>query len=198
MMKTASLTQATSRTALWMTLVGITALSACTTRPDGVYTLEEPTYEAAKYSKFVASSHEAIDKLLAGLDLTELAATPMLVATVVNVNDTRRVAPLGRTLSEQYAGRMVNKGLRVTEMKLRGDVFIKEGTGELMLSRELKEIAKAHNAGMVLIGTYSPATYTTFVSIKLVRTDNGEMVRGHNYALPNNSDINKLLKPATF
>lgn len=196
MMKTASSPK--SRWVLWMSLAGIVALSACTTRPDGVYVLEEPTYEAARHSKFVASSHEAIDKLLAGLDLTEMAATPMLVGTVVNVNDTRRVAPLGRTLSEQYAGRLVNKGLRVTEMKLRGDVFIKEGTGELMLSREIKEIAKAHNAGLVLVGTYSPATYTTFVSLKLVRTETGEMVRGHNYALPNNSDVNKLLKPPAF
>ncbi|MEN9844629.1 MAG: hypothetical protein RLZZ612_2458 [Pseudomonadota bacterium] len=186
------------RWALCVSVVAIATLSACTTRPDGVYALEEPTYEAARQSKFVASSHEAVDKLLAGLDLTELAATPMLVATVVNVNDTRRVAPLGRTLSEQYAGRLVNKGLRVTEMKLRGDVFIREGTGELMLSREIKEIAKTHNAGMVLVGTYSPATHTTFVSLKLVRTETGEMVRGYNYALPNNSDVNKLLKPPVF
>lgn len=188
-----------ARLALGVSLLGMATLfSACTTRPDGVYVLEEPTYEAARYSKFVASSHEAIDKLLAGLDLTEIAATPMLVATVVNVNDTRRVAPLGRTLSEQYAGRLVNRGMRVTEMKLRGDVFIREGTGELMLSREIKEIAKAHNAGLVLVGTYSPATYTTFVSLKLVRTETGEMVRGYNYALPNNSDVNKLLKPPVF
>lgn len=188
-----------ARLALGVSLLGMATLfSACTTRPDGVYVLEEPTYEAARYSRFVASSHEAIDKLLAGLDLTEIAATPMLVATVVNVNDTRRVAPLGRTLSEQYAGRLVNRGMRVTEMKLRGDVFIREGTGELMLSREIKEIAKAHNAGLVLVGTYSPATYTTFVSLKLVRTETGEMVRGYNYALPNNSDVNKLLKPPVF
>lgn len=154
----------------------------------------EPTYEEAASSKFVASNREAINKLASGLNLPKLTEAPVLVATVVNVNDLRRAAPLGRTLSEQYASHMVANGFNVKELKLRGDVFVREETGELLLSREIKDIAKLHSAGLVLVGTYSAASQFTYVSLKIVRTDTGQIVRGHDYALPNDSDVAKLLQ----
>ena len=82
-----------------------------------------PTYEDAAASKFMAANRTAINTLVAGIDLAQLAGAPVLVATVVNVNDLRRAAPLGRTLSEQYASIMVANGFNVKELKLRGDVF---------------------------------------------------------------------------
>jgi hypothetical protein len=62
-----------------------------------------------------------------------------------------------------------------------------------MLSRELKDIAKVHSAGLVVVGTYSAAVNATFVSLKLVKTDTGQIIKGHDYALPNNADVNRLL-----
>lgn len=166
--------------------------AGCSTQST-VYTKPEPTYEEAKASPFVAANREAMAALLAGVDVASLSGTPMLVATVVNVNDLRKTAPLGRTLSEQYASLLVERGLIVKELKLRGDIFVRETTGELMLSREIKDIAKLHSAGVVLVGTYSVAANATYVSIKLVRTDSGQILRGHDYALPNNSDVKRLL-----
>ncbi len=154
----------------------------------------EPTYEEAAASKFVVTNREAITKLVTGFDLGPMGDTPVLVATIVNVNDMRRAAPLGRTLSEQYATHMVNAGFNVKEMKLRGDVFVKEETGELLLSREIKEIAQSHHANYVLVGTYSVAANMTYVSLKFVRTEDSRIVRGYDYALPNDKDINKLLQ----
>ena len=122
-----------------------------------------------------------------------LAGGPVLVATVVNVNNLTRSAPLGRTLSEQYASHMAALGFNVKELKLRGDVFVKEGAGELLLSREIKDIARNHNAAMVLVGTYSAAANFTYVSLKLVRTEDSRIVRGHDYALPNDRDVQRLL-----
>lgn len=178
-------------------LLALGVLSGCSLGTGNpTYVKLEPTYEEAKASKFVTANREAVESLLGGVDLAQFSATPMLVATVVNVNDLRRTAPLGRTLSEQYASHLVARGLHVKELKLRGDIFVREETGELMLSRELKDIAKVHSAGMVLVGTYSAAASSTFVSLKLVKTDTGQIVRGHDYALPNNSDVNKLLLPA--
>ena len=176
------------------TALAVAALlgAGCSTQST-VYTKPEPTYEEAKSSPFVAANREAMTALLAGVDIASLNGTPMLVATVVNVNDLRKAAPLGRTLSEQYASLLVERGLTVKELKLRGDIFVRETTGELMLSREIKDIAKLHSAGVVLVGTYSVAANATYVSIKLVRTDSGQILRGHDYALPNNSDVKRLL-----
>ena len=178
---------------LHLSLVAVAALllSACSTAPS--YVRVEPTYEEAAGSKFVNANRDAVNRLVAGLDLKKISETPALVATVVNVNDLRRAAPLGRTLSEQYASHLVANGFNVKELKLRGDVFVREETGELMLSREIKDIAKLHSAGLVLVGTYSSAAQYTYVSLKLVRTDTGQILRGHDYALPNDADIVKLL-----
>lgn len=182
-----------NRTLLALAALATAVLSACSTTENSVYVKPEPTYQDAEKNPFVGANREAIQKLLAGLDLKDYQRTPLLVATVVNVNDLRKTAPLGRTLSEQYASHLVNSGLLVKELKLRGDIFVREETGELMLSREVKDIAKMHSAGVVLVGTFSPAANVTFVSLKLVMTDTGQIIRGHDYALPNNADVTKLL-----
>ena len=171
------------------TVLALLAGCAGTTAPR-----PEVTYEEAAANKFVVTNRDAISKLFAGFDLASLVDTPVLVATIVNVNDMRRSAPLGRTLSEQYATHMVNAGFNVKEMKLRGDVFVKEETGELLLSREIKEIAQSHHANYVLVGTYSTAASVTYVSLKFVRTEDSRIVRGYDYALPNDKDITKLLQ----
>ena len=129
-------------------------LSGCTSTPT-VQLRTEPTYQDAANNAFLQSSRDAIAKLAAGFDISTLGGGPVLVATVVNVNDLGRSAPLGRTLSEQYSTQMAANGFHVKEIKLRGDVFVKEGAGELLLSREIKDIARSHNASMVLVGTYS-------------------------------------------
>ena len=153
----------------------------------------EPTYQEASNAPLLQSSRDAVNRLVANLDVAATGPGPVLVATVVNVNDLSRSAPLGRTLSEQYATNMAAIGFDVKEIKLRGDVFVKEGAGELLLSREIKDIARHHNASMVLVGTYSPAANFTYVSMKLVRTEDSRIIRGHDYALPNDRDVQRLL-----
>ena len=183
------------RTMLALALVsGALALGGCVSTAHVAKV--EPSYQDAANSQFVTANRDAIQRLVAGLDIPKLAGAPVLVATIVNVNDLRRASPLGRTLSEQYASQMVVSGFHVKELKLRGDVFVREETGELLLSREIKDIAHQHNAALVLVGTYSPAAQLTYVSLKLVRTDTGQIVRGYDYALPNDADINRLLQPS--
>lgn len=172
-------------------VVTLAALAACST---SVNVRVDPTYEEAAASRFVATNRDAINKLVAGFDLGPTGDSPVLVATIVNVNDMRRTAPLERTLSEQYASHMVAAGFNVKEMKLRGDVFVKEETGELLLSREIKDIARSHSANLVLVGTYSTAANFTFISLKFVRTEDSRIIRAYDYALPNDKDVNKLLQ----
>lgn len=163
--------------ALLLTVLAGAVLAGCANNSAPVRV--EPTYQEAASSQFIQTSRDAVTKLTTGFDMNALGAGPVLVATVVNVNDLSRAAPLGRTLSEQYATSMAASGFNVKEIKLRGDVFVREGQGELLLSREIKDIARNHNASMVLVGTYSAAANYTYVSLKLVRTEDSRIVRGH-------------------
>ena len=178
--------------AILSTLAAAAVLADCNSAPQNVGRAE-PTYQEAATAPLLQNSREAVGKLTAGFDLNALGGGPVLVATVVNVNDLSRSAPLGRTLSEQYASQMAALGFNVKEVKLRGDIFVKEGAGELLLSREIKDIARSYNASLVLVGTYSPAANFTYVSLKLVRTEDSRIVRGHDYALPNDRDVQRLL-----
>ena len=156
----------------------------------------EPTYQQAAEAPMLQSSRDAVQRLLAGLGITATGPGPVLVATVVNVNDLSRAAPLGRTLSEQYANAMAMSGFDVKEIKLRGEVFVKHDAGELLLSREIKDIARQHNASMVVVGTYSAAANFTYVSLKLVRMEDSRNIRGYDYALPVDRDVKQLLVQA--
>ena len=153
----------------------------------------EPTYQAADANNFLASSQDAISKLTATVVPQAVGTGPVLVATVVNVNNTSASAPLGRTLSEIYANQMAARGFHVKEVKLRTDLYVREGTGELMLSREMRDIARSQNASMVVVGTYSPAANFTYVSLKLVRTEDSRILAGYDYALPNDRDVTRLV-----
>ena len=178
--------------AILSTLAAAAVLAGCNSAPQNVGRAE-PTYQEAATAPLLQNSREAVSKLTAGFDLNALGGGPVLVATVVNVNDLSRSAPLGRTLSEQYASQMAALGFNAKEVKLRGDIFVKEGAGELLLSREIKDIARSYNASLVLVGTYSPAANFTYVSLKLVRTEDSRIIRGHDYALPNDRDVQRLL-----
>ena len=141
----------------------------------------------------IVSSKKAIDALSEGVELRSLSDAPVLVATIVNVNQLSRSAPLGRTLSEIYASQLANLGFNVKELKLRGDVFIQEGTGELLLSREIRDIAQTHQAAAVLVGTYAQAKQNVYISIKLVRVADSRIVSSYDYALPYEADIQRLV-----
>ena len=153
----------------------------------------EPTYQAADANNFLASSQDAVNKLTANVSPQSVGTGPVLVATMVNVNNTTSSAPLGRTLSEIYANQMTARGFHVKEVKLRTDLYVREGTGELMLSREMRDIARSQNASMVVVGTYSPAANFTYVSLKLVRTEDSRILAGYDYALPNDRDVTRLV-----
>ena len=153
----------------------------------------EPTYQSAETSNFLASSQEAINNLTANVPTQSTGTGPVLVATIVNVNNTGVSSPLGRTQSEVYANQMVARGFHVKEVKLRSDLYVREGTGELMLSREMRDIARSQNASLVVVGTFSPAANFTYVSLKLVRTEDSRIIAGHSYALPNDRDVTRLI-----
>ena len=168
-------------------------LTACTTTARSP--AHAPSYAMGVQHPLIASSHSAISRITRGLEHARQEQAPLLVATVVNVNDLQRSSTLGRALSEMYASALAQQGFNVKELKLRGNVYVKEGAGELLLSREIRDIASQHSAGLVLVGTYSQAAHYTYISLKLVRTADGRIMRSDDYALPNDRDVQRLLMP---
>lgn len=118
---------------------------------------------------------------------------PVLTTTLVNIDDLRQSSTFGRQTTEVFGSEISRAGVPVIELKMRDTLFIREGTGELGLSRELRHLFQAHNAQAVLVGTYAIGGNTLYVNTRLVQTTDNLILASHNFSLPLNRDIRTLL-----
>ena len=146
---------------------------------------------SAPRTSIITANHAAADMLLQTAPLDREHA--VLVATLVNVDRLNESSRLGRIFSEQIAGRLVQRGYPVTELKLRENVAMQREQGELLLSRELRDVSRAHDAQAVVVGTYAVSATVLYVSIKLVKPDGNMVVAAHNYAVPMDDNVRALL-----
>lgn len=139
----------------------------------------------------VDANQQAADALLQNAPLNP--NQPVLVGTLVSVDRLGESSRFGRLVSEQIAGRLTQRGLRVTEVRLRESLAMQPEQGELLLSRELRNVGRAHDAQAVVAGTYAVSANQVFVSLKLVRAPGSDVLAAHNYVLPIDSNVRALL-----
>lgn len=173
-----------------MAAVAMVALSGCASYYYGD-NASGPGSAGAPRTAVIAANHHAADMLLQNAPLDREHA--VLVATLVNVDRLGESSRLGRIFSEQIAGRLVQRGFPVTELKLRDNVVMQREQGELLLSRELREVSRSHDAQAVVVGTYAVSATVLYVSIKLVKPDGNMVVAAHNYAVPMDDNVRALL-----
>lgn len=147
--------------------------------------------DAPVKSDLIAVNHQAADALL---DKVRLDPTqPVLVATFVNVDALTESSRLGKLFAEQVAGRIANRGIPVTELKLREQLFIKRATGALLLSDEVRDLSRNHRAQAVVVGTYASSGKVLYLNLKLIQPEGSLVIAAHDYALPMDGNIGGLL-----
>ena len=146
--------------------------------------------------RYIELTYEATDRLTAQLGQQNAylnKSEPILVATLVSVDELESSSRLGRSLSEQVAARLTQKGFKVIEVKLRGALFVKRAEGELLLSREIAQISQSYRAPAVVVGTYAPATSFVHVNLKVVSADTQVVLAAADYGLPLDDNTKTLL-----
>jgi TolB-like protein len=118
---------------------------------------------------------------------------PLIVASFVNINDLNESSPLGRSISQQFATVFTSNGYRIIEMLLRKDIYIKQDSGEFLLSRELKNISQTHHAQAVVVGTYAVGETRVYVTAKVINADTSIVISAYDYSLPIDKDTKALL-----
>jgi TolB-like protein len=109
----------------------------------------------------------------------------LIVASFVNINNLEESSSFGRITPEQIASRFAQRGQPIIELKLRqNSIFISEGKGEFMLSRDLREISKTHNASAVVVGTYADGRDRLYVSARMVRPTDNLIIAACDYGIP--------------
>ena len=162
-------------------VAGLTlALAGCSTVEDGLG------------ANLITVNQRATDALLQTVKLDPTQS--VLVATLVDQEDLGESSRLGRLFSEHIASRLATRGIPVVELKLREQLFMKQSTGALLLSREVRDVSQSHDAQAVVVGTYTTSGQTAYISLKLVRPHGNIVMAAHDYALPLNANIKGLLR----
>ena len=138
-------------------------------------------------------NYKAVDTLLRKLRSRLGKDSPILVASFVNLDNLEQSSSLGRLVSEQFASRFKEKGYTTIEMKLRTTVFIKKGSGEFLLSRELSEIGIKHRAQAVVVGTYAAGADRLYLTARVVNVNDSTILAAHDYTMPMSLDVFKML-----
>jgi TolB-like protein len=141
------------------------------------------TYQAGVKNPTIRASYDAADQLLSLAKPPLPKDAPLIVATFVDIDRLTETSTLGRILAEQVAARFTQKGYSLIELKLRGSVFVQEGRGELMLSREVKDLSLAHDVQAVIVGTYAISADKLFLNLKVVRPLDNRVLSAHDIAL---------------
>jgi len=170
------------------TLMFVLLLSGCATG--------DMAYLDARSDPFIRTNYKAtdgmVDSIKAGGHAFPAQAV-LMVATLVNIDTLTESSRLGRTISEHVQARLTQRGYSVIELKLRGQLFIKKDQGELLLSREVEELRRSHQAEAVVVGTYSVAKDFAYVNLKMIDPD-GRAIGAQDYTLPLDRNVRALLK----
>lgn len=164
------------------------ALAGCASEP------KAPRSQSVE--EYISATYAAVDNLLGQVGRGSDGfnrSDPIIVATLVNIDELSESSRLGRSLSEQTASRMTQKGFRVIELKLRGDIFVRRDQGELLLSREIKDISLRHKAQAVVVGTYAVADKFVHVNLKMVSGDTQHALAATDYGLPMDENTRALV-----
>jgi TolB-like protein len=162
------------------------------------------SYFIVRDYNLVKASYVAADMLLKGVkDIHHLqprrngiyTKQPILVASFVNIDDLQQSSTFGRMIAEQIGSRIAQKGYKVIELKLRTNtVFVQMQTGELLLSRKLREISLQHDAYAVVVGTYGDSKESVYVTAKIIRTEDSVILSSYDYRLFIGPDTKQMLR----
>lgn len=138
-------------------------------------------------------NYQAVDSLLKKLRGKLAKSAPILVASFVNLDNLSESSTFGRVVSEQMASRFKQKDYTTIEMKLRTALFMKQGSGEFMLSRELAQIGTKHRAQAVVVGTYATGRDRVYLTARVINVADSKILSSYDYEIRMTHDVFKML-----
>lgn len=173
----------------------LVGMSGCAVEPSKVAQYPQfPTPQAAPPKPdLIETNYNAIDTMVARIRPLLPAEGKMIVATVVNINSLENTSTLGRVISEHVLGRLSQSGYGVIELKIRNQVYMKRDEGEFLLTREIRDLARTHNAQALVVGTYAEASDRLFISLKVIEVFGSRIIGAVDYSIDKDSVVRSLL-----
>ncbi len=177
-------------------LLSSVLLSACATDQlsnSGQQSANSYNYVNAS-NPFIRNNYAAADALIGQLKGQVNLTSPIIIATLVNIDDLNNSSTFGRLVSEQISARFTQNKYTMIEMKFRGYVYMKQDQGELLLTREIKDVAQSYNAQAIIVGTYALSRDTIFVNLKVIQPNTNIVIAVHDYTFALDSNMSAMAK----
>jgi TolB-like protein len=159
-------------------------VAGCATDPDRMATSSsDPAFSEDQQSDLSTMTYRAVDLILA--EAPEVTGnTPIVVASLSNAKDLERSSALGNIVADMVRTRLVQKGHRTSEVRLRSAISLKRDDGEFLLSRNRRALMSDPVAAAVVTGTYATSYENVYVSLKLVSTTDAHIISGADFVVP--------------
>lgn len=166
--------------------------TGCATKPGP----KKVTYADAANSQLIPTNHAAADSLLEQLKYKVTPNSTLIIATLVDIDALDSSSTLGRLISEQVSGRFTQNAYKMIELKFRNNVYMAQGQGEMMLTREIHELASMHSAQAVIVGTYAQSSDFVYINLKVIQPGSNTVLAVHDYALPLDDNNRHMVRRA--
>ncbi len=127
------------------------------------------------------------------LKMPEYQNYPVIVTTFVDLNDFEKSSVFGRLMAEKLLHQMNKQGFNVVEIRRAQDLLIKKEVGEMILTRDVEEIANITKARSVLAGTYVATTTALIINARLVDIQTPHIISSFSYEIAITEEIENLL-----
>ncbi|MFV0421305.1 FlgO family outer membrane protein [Oleidesulfovibrio sp.] len=145
-------------------------------------------------SPLTQADFRAADVLHTALSQRLSRNSPILVATLVELNDFEQTSTFGRLVSQQVGSRLGQHGYKVMDVRLGSELVSRRKTGEFMMTRETARMLETRYAAQaVLLGNYVVVRGEVFVSLRVLRLDDRSIVAAHEFSLPNSGTVRAML-----
>lgn len=123
----------------------------------------------------------------------EVVNQPIVVTTFVDLNNLSKSSVFGRVLAERVLSELHQAGFTVSEIRKGKDIFIREELGELILSRDAKEVLGRSRARAILAGTYVATEKSVILNARLIDINSPLILSSCSYSLRMNKEIERML-----
>jgi hypothetical protein len=140
-------------------------------------------------------TYAAVDKMTSCAKDLVSERVPITVSSITDTQHLDRSSTFGNMVADFARARLAENHMDVSEPRLRRELLMQADQGEMFLSRDPSKLTVPHPPyAAVVTGTYGVAANNVYVSLKLIRTDNTQVLSAADFVLPRQGDIDSLLR----
>lgn len=141
--------------------------------------------------------YQATQKMAEHLPRYVDRSKPIIVTTMVSVDDLTRSSTFGRLSSQLILNKLSQNGYLVRDVTYMHALDINAATGEMMLTRDAARLSQDMHAQAVVVGTYARGGKQIYLNIRMLDAAGGTVISSADVAIPYDEDTAPLVDAAS-